>query len=124
MLRATDCLVVARDPYLSADLSVGLEEMFPGIRVVAAASVAEAQALLPTLPRIGLVVLDAALNRDERHALAAMLLAQGARVAVVGGLQAEGDEPPEDGIRRFHYSDELLAWCATLMLQKQGQAGA
>jgi hypothetical protein len=119
MLRATDCLVVARDPYLSVDLSVGLEEMFPGIRVVATASVAEALVLLPKLPRIGLVVLDAALNRDERNALAIMLLAQGARVAVVGGLQADGDEPSEDGIRRFHYSDELLAWCATLMLQKQ-----
>jgi hypothetical protein len=119
MLRATDCLVVARDPYLSADLSVGLEEMFPGIRVVATSSVAEASGLLPTLQRIGLVVLDAALNRDERSALAARLLAQGAHVAVVGSHQATGREPPEDGIRRFFFSDELLAWCASLVLSRQ-----
>lgn len=119
MLRATDCLVVAKDPYLSVDLSVGLEEMFQGIRVVATASVAEALVLLPTLPRIGLVVLDAALNRDERSALALMLLAQGAQVAVVGSLQPDS-EASEDGIRRFFFTDELLTWCATLMLPRQG----
>jgi len=120
MLRATDCLVVARDPYLSADLAVSLEDLFKGIRVVVTASVDEAQQLVPSLPRIGLAVLDAALDCAERAALAAELSAQGAMIAVVGSLQPAKCGEVEDGIRRFFFNDELLAWLATLVQPPQG----
>lgn len=119
MLRATDCLVVAHDPYLSVDLTFSLEEMFNDIRVVAISSVAEAREMLPCLPHIGLAVFDAALNRAERTALAADLSAQGAMIAVVGSLQSANPPEVEDGIRRFFFNDELLAWLATLVQPSQ-----